>query len=334
MPVNIHDIARKAGLSVVTVSRVINNYPSVREVNREKVFLAMRELDYKPNAAAQSLARGSTGTIGLVAPSMSDSFESRIVASVESALRLKDMFMVLSIAGGGGDVIENAAMRLFQENRVDGILIMSPVGNGSYIMELKRKDFPFVLLDQYQSNLQVPSVTVDNYYGGYQATLALIRGGAKRIAHISGAGVFESSHERLRGYRKALEDHKLEIDDELVVPGDFSVEGGYNVMRGWIRKGIVPDAVFAADDNTAFGVIDAARESGIEIPRKLAVIGYDDHPFASLFHPGISTVRQPAEAMGAYGVEMLLDILGGKTKRISKMSLNPRLMLRETTMPV
>ncbi len=331
MPVNIYDIARKSGLSVVTVSRVLNNYPSVRESNRAKVLAAMKELDYTPNAAARTLARGKKGMIGLILPCFFDAFMSKVMSSVEEALRENGLFLAVASASDGSGFEEIGYAKHFLGDRVDGLLIMTPLIDNGFILELKKRNMPLVLLDQHQINLQVPTVTVDNFYGGYEATMSLIRSGAQRIAHISGSDIFESSRDRTRGYRKALEDSGMEIREELLVKGNFSVKCGYDVTKMWSDRGILPDAVFASDDNIAFGILDAAREAGIPVPQKLSIIGYDNHPFTAVFHPSISTVDQPAQKMAQSGVELLLDILGRKSRRISKIVLKPSIILRDTT---
>jgi DNA-binding LacI/PurR family transcriptional regulator len=331
MAVNIYDVAKKAGVSVVTVSRVLNNSPNVRESNRQKVMDAINELDYKPNAAARSLARGNTGMIGLVIPTIDDPFMSRAMLSAEKALRELGMFLVVSFALDDVDFTDSNCVKLFREDRVDGILIMSPIKDEGYIMELKKRDFPFVLLDQHHTGLQVPSVTVDNFYGGYQAAMSLIQGGAKKAAHICGSAIYESSIERLNGFKKALEDNGIEPDDELIVQGEFSVESGYNAACDWFKKGIIPDGIFAADDKIAFGVLDAAKKFKLKVPEDVSVIGYDDHPFASSLHPGLSTIRQPAEELGRSGVELLLDVIKGKVRRAATVTIKPQVVLRDTT---
>ena len=331
MSVNIYDVAKNAGVSVVTVSRVLNNYPNVRKSSLEKVMHAIKELDYKPNAAARSLAKGRTNMIGLVIPTANDYFMSEVLSSIEKSLRKKGMFLVVSFAADEIDFDNSNCIRLFREDRVDGILILSPIKNDKYLLELKRKDFPFVLLDQHHSNIQVPSVTIDNFSGGYTATKALLEGGAKKIAHICGPDIYESSSERLRGYKKALEDFNVKIDDRFIISGDFSVDCGYRITKEWIMNGTIPDAVFAADDNTAFGVIDAARKYNISIPGKLTLIGYDNHPFSSSLHPSLSTINQPTKELGEVGVDFLLNIIEGKIKSTSTIVLKPELILRETT---
>lgn len=332
MAVNIYDIAKKSGLSVVTVSRVLNNYPSVRESNRIKVAQAITELDYKPNAAARTLASGKAGMVALVIPNMQDHFMSGVMSSAEKSLRKNGLFMAVTSASDSSDFLKSSCASLFMEGRVDGILILAPVRDGGAILELKKRNIPFVLLDQHQMNNQVPCVTVDNFYGGYQATMSLIKGGARKIAHISGAKIYESSSERTRGYLKALKDSGMKADDGMLVEGDFTVACGYNAAVGWIKCGILPDAVFAANDNTAYGILDAAREYGIAVPQKLAIIGYDDHPFDSMLHPQMSTVKQPSEKIGEYGVKLLLDIIKNKPRKTSRVILKPEIILRGTTL--
>lgn len=159
---NIHDVAKKSGLSVVTVSRVINNSPSVREGNRRKVLSAMEELNYQPNSAARSLVRGKTGVIGMSITNFNDSFYDRVIRVVNRKLAEQGYFLALSIAENEDEGVNF----LFQKDRVDGIILLSPLEEKEYVEELKRKNIPFVLLDNQLQHEDVPSVVVDNYQGG------------------------------------------------------------------------------------------------------------------------------------------------------------------------
>lgn len=332
MAVNIYDIAKKTGLSVVTVSRVLNNNPNVRESNRIKVENAVKELDYRPNAAARTLSSGKAGMVALVVPHLNDAFGIQVMSSVEKALKSSELFMVVVSAASDTEFSESVYASLVMEGRVDGIIILTPLRNEDYFFELKKRNIPTVLLDQHQINLQTPAVSVDNFYGGYEATKSLINKGARSVAHISGADMFESSSERMRGYMQALRDSGIEPQDDLIVKGDFTVECGFQAVQSWINRGNLPEAVFAADDNTAFGVLNAAQANSISVPQQLAVIGYDDHPFASMLRPRLSTVRQPTEEIGEAGVQLLLDIINKKPRRSSKVTLKPSVILRETTL--
>lgn len=192
---NIHDVAKKSGLSVVTVSRVLNNSPSVREGNRQKVLSAIEELNYQPNSAARSLVRGKTGVIGMSITNFNDSFYDRVIRVVNRKLAEQGYFLALSIAENEDDGVNF----LFQKDRVDGIILLSPLEEKEYVEELKRKNIPVVLLDNQFQHEDVPSVLVDNYQGGYEATNHLISLGHTRIAYIGGPSVFLSVTERKRG---------------------------------------------------------------------------------------------------------------------------------------
>lgn len=325
MKVSIHDVAKKAGLSVVTVSRVLNQSPSVREKNREKVLRAMRELDYQPNAAARSLAKGRTGIIGLTLSTLNDSMFEAVVKEIGERLAERGYFLALSVADYG----EPFHRSLFQEDRVDGVILLSPIREDEYVMELKRKKIPFVLLDNQLRGSPAPSVIVDNFKGGYEAAKHLIDLGHTRIAHIAGPEVFLSSVERERGFRTALQEAGLE--PFAVERSPFEISSGYAIAKRWIEEDRLPTAVFAADDNIALGVVDAMKNEGIRVPERLSVVGFDDQMLASQFTPRLTTVRQPAERIGRSGVDLLLKWIDGSSRRNVTVQLEPELIVREST---
>jgi DNA-binding LacI/PurR family transcriptional regulator len=326
MKVNIFDVAKKSGLSVVTVSRVLNNAETVREKNRIRVLQAMKDLDYSPNAAARSLALGKTGIIGLTITTLHDSFLDMVVKEINDRLAEKGYFLALSISTGVGDSWHGS---MFQEDRVDGLILLSPIDEDLYVLELKKKNIPFIMVDNQHNHPSVSSVIVDNYKGGYDATKHLIELGHTDIAHIRGSELFLSSRERERGYLSAMAE--AGIIPYCVEQGDFTITSGYNIASGWIRSGRLPSAVFAADDLMAFGVIDALKNEGIRIPRDISIVGFDDHFLASELRPLLTTVRQPAEKIGSHSVDILLRIINGTSKRNATLQLEPELIVREST---
>lgn len=326
MKVSIFDVAKKAGLSVVTVSRVLNNASSVREKNREKVLQAMKELDYQPNAAARSLARGRTGVIGLALTTLNDSVFDAVVKEVGDRLAERGYFLAMSIAGYEDSSFHRT---LFQEDRVDGVILLSPLREEEYVLELKKKKIPFVLLDNQLRASQAPSVIVDNYKGGYDAARHLIELGHTRIAHIAGPDWFLSSKERERGFRAALTEAGLQPFG--VERGTFEISSGYAIARRWIETGSLPTAVFAADDYIALGVMDAMKNEGIRVPQDLSIVGFDDQIIASQFRPMLTTIRQPAEQIGKHGVDLLLKWIDGSSRRNATVQLEPELIVREST---
>jgi len=326
MKVSIFDVAKKSGLSVVTVSRVLNNSSSVRAKNREKVLQAMKELDYQPNASARSLALGKTGIIGLTITTLHDSFFDAVVKELNDRLAAHGYFLALSISKSYEDAFHRS---LFQEDRVDGVILLSPTDEDEYLSELKKKKIPFVMIDNSKNHPSVPSIVVDNFKGGYEATKHLIELGHTEIAHIAGPDMFLSSRERERGYLAALEDAGLK--PYLAERGTFEIASGYEIAMRWIDEGKLPQALFAADDYIALGVIDACLNRGIRIPEKLSVVGFDDQKFASEFRPMLTTVRQPADKIGAAGVELLLGAMNDPGERKAALLIEPELIVREST---
>ncbi|GIO88197.1 LacI family transcriptional regulator [Paenibacillus faecis] len=324
---NIHDVAKKSGLSVVTVSRVLNNSPSVREVNRQKVLKAIEELNYQPNSAARSLVRGKTGVIGMSITNFNDSFYDRVIRVVNRKLAEQGYFLALSIAEN--EVEDNF---LFQRDRVDGIILLSPLRENEYVVELKRKNIPFVLLDNQFQHEDVPSVIVDNYQGGYEATKHLIDLGHTQIAHIGGPSVFLSVEERKRGYVQALNEAGL-TPFGMEFCG-FTVSSGYEVAKRWIREDKLPTAIFSGDDFIALGVVQALREEGILVPHDISVVGFDDQQFVGEFFPRLTTVRQPEAQMGSIGVDLLLKLINGEVMPAAVTKLAPQFLVRESTAPV
>lgn len=325
MRVSIFDVAKKSGLSVVTVSRVLNNATSVREKNREKVLQAMKDLDYRPNASARSLASGKTGIIGLILNTLHDTALDAVVTEINDCLAEHDYFLALSVSKDEDTFYRS----MFQEDRVDGVILLSPTNSDVYIMELKKRKIPFVILDNQQRNPTVPSVIVNNYKGGYDATKHLIDLGHTQIAHIRGPEPLISSRERERGFLVALEEAGLEPFG--IEQGIFSITSGYQIARRWIESGQLPTAVFAADDFIAIGIMDAFKNEGIRIPQDVSVVGFDDQTYSEEFHPSLTTVRQPVEKIGRQGVKMILKLIKEPSKRNVIAEFDPELIVREST---
>lgn len=330
MKYNIYDVAKKAGVSIVTVSKVINNSQTVREGNRQKVLQAMKELNYNPSAAARSLASGRTGVIGLLIDNLTDSFLSSALGAINEYLEDNGYFLALSLINESKINNDNIPF-LFQQDRVDGLLIVSPVCEDTYILDLKGKKIPFVLMDNQKFHPSIPSVIVNNYKGGYDATRHLLELGHKKILHISGPGLYMSSNDREAGYRAAMTE--AGCAPYVINSSSFSIESGYKIVKQLISENKLSGftSIFAADDYIALGVIDAFKNSNIKVPGDISVIGYDDQELAASFHPGLTTIRQPADEMGRIGAEMLLKIIKGEVKRYNTIKLDPDIVIREST---
>lgn len=330
MKYNIYDVARKAGVSIVTVSKVINNSETVREGNRQKVLQAMKELNYNPSSAARSLASGRTRVIGLIVDNLTDTFLSSALGAINKCLEKNGYFLALSLMQEPDNDDPVKIPYLFQEDRVDGLLIMSPIHEDTYILDLKGKKIPFVLLDNQKNHPSIPSILVNNHKGGYDAARHLIGLGHKKILHISGPRVYMSSREREKGYSDAMLEAGLAPDIKNC--DEFSIACGYEIARKLIKGGLPNHTgIFAADDLIALGVMDALKNANINVPGDISIIGYDDQELASSFHPGLTTIRQPAEEMGRIGAETLIKIIKGELKRYNTLKLDPHIVIREST---
>lgn len=328
MKVSIYDVAEKAGVSVVTVSRVLNNSPTVRKSSITKVMDAVKALNYQPSAAARSLARGKTNVIGLMLPNLSDSFLSEVVQHINIELSNHNYALAISILDSKEATIKESKNLFFGQDRVDGMLVLTPLYEAEIIKVLEDKKVPFVVMDNQTYPFKVPSVVIDNFKGGYSVGKALIEMGHEKIAHIGGPVDFLSAEDRFIGFKKALEEMGLE--PWRVVRNTFDIESGYDAVMHWHGQGELPSAIFCGDDNILFGALDALRQVGLSVPEDISLVGYDDHPFCEKFHPKLSTVKQPAAQMATEAVRLLMDVMNGQVKRNKIVKLEPELIMRES----
>ena len=332
MPINIQDVAVKAGVCVTTVSLVLNNNGRVRESNRQKVLQAIADLGYNPNAAARTLAKGKTEVLGIILPTLNDPFWADLVTAIERAAFEEGYLVALALTLDNSDeVIKKLWVKLFSESRVDGIMVIAPEYETDYISELRSRDFPLVLLDNNENNLKVPSVVVDNLKGGYLATRHLIELGHTRIGHIVGDLKYQSARGRLQGFRNAMNQAGLAIREEWVCEGGFHFERAFRIASEWLTRPERPTAIFAADDDMASGLVEAARQLHLKLPEDLSIVGYDDSPFCSRVLPRLTTVRQPAAAMAKEAVQLLLRYIAAKPPRTKTAVIAPELIVREST---
>ena len=323
--VSLEDVARYCGLSTVTVSRVLNHSPSVREYNRQKVMEAIEALGYIPNAAARTLARGTTGIIGMITPGLQDPFFSQIVQEVNNGLISHNLFLAISItANQGCDYI-------LQQQRVDGMMLLAPGMEDEFVPRLKSQKVPFVVLDSQNRNADYSCILVDNFDGGYQVGRHFLDLGHRRVGFIGGPRELVNSSEREHGLQAALAGEGLSVVRSE--RGQFCFADGYRIMTAWIGQGVVPPAIFAADCNLALGVITALREHGYRVPQDVSVCGFDDEPMAQEYIPALTIVAQPVSALAECAIEQLMIWSGGERPKQLIYRLKPKLVVRESTAP-
>jgi len=331
---NLEDIAKKAGVSRATVSRVINNDPKVSAATRERVWNVIRQENFQLNPAARALVRRQTEIIGVVVPTAENIFFTdnnyftQILAGVSQSSRERD-YAVLLWLGELTDDDEHLMQKVSNNRLMDGIIIASLTHDHPLFKRLQTLQYPFVMIDRpLEYADQINYVSIDNVQAAEALTTHLIRLGRRRIAHITGDMRISDAHERLQGYKNALTHAGLPIDHDLIVEGHFNRLSGYEATKHLLSY--APDAVFAASDTVAVGVLQAAREAGLGVPEDLAVIGFDDVDVAAQSIPTLTSVRQPLIEKGAVATRLLIDLIQGRVSGPQHIILNAELIIRQS----
>lgn len=310
MSATIKDVARRAGVSVATVSRVFNDSSPVREKTRRRVLDAAHALNYMPNGAARSLITSKTETLGVLLPDLYGEFFAEIIRGIDRTARARGYHVLMS--GSHDDEDETRAVMNALHGRADGLLIMSSRIDVRLFESLLPEGLPVVLMNcKVEGPLPYDVLNVDNYDGAYAMVTHLTAHGHRRIAMIKGPDRNHDARKRLQGYRDALRDGTGVRDAALEIDGDFMQATGYRVVPEILRLRPRPTALFAANDSMAIGALGALHEAGIRVPEDLAVAGFDDVPSARFMSPPLSTVRVPVYEMGARATEYLLDAVHG-----------------------
>jgi len=304
--VTIQDVARAAGVSPMTVSHVLNAHPHVKDSTRERVLLAIEELDYRVNVAARNLRTGRTGTIGLAVPEVDRPYFGQLAAEIISAAEKRGMRVVIEQTGATREN-ELDALFLSRKRMYDG-LILSAVGLGAADIDLLRVGYPVVILGERIFQGPVDHVAMPNVEGAASATRHLIEQGAKRIAMLDGAlsDDIDMSHLRANGYRQALAAAGIAFDPELLRPLDvFTMKSGETTIRAAVRDGVKFDGVFCVTDTVAIGVLRGLATEGIRVPQQVKVIGFDNIREAEFTVPSLSSVDPDHAAMAEKAVDLL-----------------------------
>ena len=320
VPPTISDVARRAGVSIATVSRVLNRSVPVDAGMVERVHAAVKELNYVPHAAARTLASRRTDTLGLVLPEIGGEFFQPLLRGIEAGSN--EMGYGLLIHSTRLPRPENAPRRPLGEHNTDGLLVFTEGLDEKELTRLNRIGFPVVLLHQSPpESLQIPVVTIENQTGVQRIVEHLIDvHGCRRIVFLRGPEGHEDSRWREKGYRQALKNRKIPFDPALVLMGGFDPAAAHAAVEQLIRKGTDFDAIFTGDDDSAVGVILALQEAGLKIPEDIAVVGFDDSIIARTVTPLLTTVRSPLEEVGRAAVRQLIRLIRGE-------EVEPRLTL-------
>lgn len=331
--VRIEDVAAAAGVSIKTISRVLNREPNVREATRKRVEDICARLEYQPNRFARGLAGQRSYVVALVYNNPSLNYLMEIQGGVLEACHAQHYNLVLAPIGDGKARIAADMRGLFEHSGPDGVILIPPLtDNATVLAHLRDNAVPFACVAPRNTRDRI-GVRMDDRAAVRELMAHLIGLGHRRIGHIMGASAHGACHWRHAGYRDALEQAGIDYDPALVVPGEFVFESGIRGGNHLLDLAQPPTAIFAANDDTAAGVIRVARERGVAVPRELSVFGFDDTSIARHIFPALSTVHQPTADMGRIAtLELLQDIRGDEPGRM--VDVTHSLVLRESTGPV
>jgi len=325
--VTLEMIAREAGVSPSTVSRILNGTARVSEMKRKAVEQTIERYNFQPNAIARGLAKGRTYSIGVLTQFLGSPFYGEGLRGIEEALQSTG-FAPLFVSGHWDLKDEIRAMTLLQSRRVDGIIVMTGKLSDQHLIEYAQR-LPIVITGRDLEAPNLVSLNVNDYLASYQATQHLIELGHTRIAYISGPEDHPDSVERLRGYRDALENASLTWDPNLVVQADFHEAGGVLAINQLVNSRQGFTAVFAANDQMAYGVRLGLYRLNIRVPEDISLVGFDDLPNSIYTMPPLTTIRQPIYDVGRLAAELILKMIGGEEVQSSKLQLE--LVVREST---
>jgi DNA-binding LacI/PurR family transcriptional regulator len=328
----IQDVAAKAGVSVATVSRVMNGSPRVSADAQARVLEAIDRLDYHPNLLGRNLRRTETRMVLVVLPSIANPFYAGIVEGIEETAHREGYNVLLCNTGSDPDR-ERLYLGMLSQRLADGAILMAPELG---VEELERlcRSHPLVQCCEYLDGASVSHVTIDNRAAARDAVRHLIALGHQRIGLIMFEPFYASQHARIKGYRDALAESGIEAVQSIFAEGDYGYETGRLAARNMLRlpEAIRPTAIFAGSDLMALGAVQAAREAGLSVPKDLAVVGFDDIDVATMGEPQLTTVAQPQHDLGRVSMEVLLRQLRGESTVPEDIDLPHELRIRESTM--
>ncbi len=329
----LEDVARQAGVSRSTVSRVVNDHPNVRPDVRRRVLEVIQSTGYHPNEAARTLASQRSRTIGLILPHsvsffFTDPYYPHLTKGIAQGCNHNDYTLALFLVGSLEDE-EKIFPRVSRKGLLDGVIVQSGHhGDQGIIGRMVDANIPLVVVGRPFRSDNVSYIDVDNVNAAYNAVSHLVRAGRRRIATITGPTTSTVGIDRKMGYQRALIDRGRKIDEALIKEGDFTEAGGYYAMQQLLP--LKPDAVFAASDIMAYGAMRAAKDAGCRIPEDIAFVGFDDLPVATHSSIQLTTMRQPVVQFGASAVDILIDLIENGINPPRHIILGTELVIRES----
>lgn len=325
----IKEVSELAGVSLATVSRVVNNSGQVKAATREKVETAMKSLGYRPNFIARSLASSKSNTVGYVVPELHGSFFGDMLSGTEKRLKTADKHLFIA-AGHSNEADEINAIESLLDRRCDALILHLEAVSNEYLIELANNGLDFVVVNRYIESIAERCVSLNNKLGGYLATQTLIQHGHKDIGYISGNLWKNDAAARFTGHRMALEEANIGFNRLLVFEGDFQAESGYNGMVNFLEGPILPSAVACGNDEMAYGAMQAIREQGFDIPKHISIIGFDNIEFSRFSFPRLSTINYPMDKIGDAAAGWVLYNIYGLGEQNKQQLFAPEFVSRDS----
>ena len=328
----IKEVSHHAKVSPATVSRVLNGTVPVASDTKKRVLDAVEKLNYQPNVFARGLVTNRSGGIGVVVNEISSPYYSGIVRSIEAVIEAAGMHLIVS-SGHADAAFERKAASYLVQRRSDALILqletLSDVELLRWLEHHLPEETPVVIMGRNITELGERCIYLDNEKGGFLATQHLLEQGHRRIAHITGPLAIKDSRDRLQGYRRALEAAELPYDETFVVEADFTEEGGQHAAQRLLSRKLDLSAIFSANDQMAAGILHTLRAHGLDIPRDISLVGYDDVFIARYFYPALTTVQQPLEEMGRAAAHLALAALEGREVEVTR-KFEPELVVRQS----
>ena len=325
----INEIAKIAGVSKATVSRVLNNKPDVLPETRERIKAIILKYDFEPNAFATAIANKSCKTFGVIIINdanfvLANPYYNEVIRGLSIEAKNHGYHLILTYAEG------DDYLSIVKQKRVDGLFLISPIRNHKNVIDqIKELGTPFVATSRMPGVNDINFIYNDDYNGACLAVEHLIQLGHRRIGMINNSSVMASSEERHDGYRDTLKKHGMPYEEKLVIVGDTSIPSGYDAIQKLLREKDIT-GVFVAGDLMAAGAISAINEAGLKVPEDISIVGYDDIPLAGYLHPPLTTVRQNPYEKGRHAVKMMLDVLNKNNKEYVMMKMQVELIVRKS----
>jgi DNA-binding LacI/PurR family transcriptional regulator len=329
---SMNDIARKAGVSIATVSRVINNNGNVNDVTRAKVLKAIKDLKYQPSRVAKRLRSKtlSSHMLGVLIPDIQNPFYVDVLRGIEETAYSRN-YAIIMCNYGQDEKKQKFYLEILRSEAIDGLIAAPAKEDDPLLKKIVSDGLPVVCVDRGLKDMDVDIVVVDNREGAYNAVKHLIESGYSRIAYISGLTTIPTSRQRELGYRDALAEYRLPVDESLIRHGDSKYNSGQDLCRELLSMKNPPDAIFAGNNLITLGALETIHTMGLKIPQDIAIIGFDDMIWSSSLSPSLTAVRQPAWEIGKRAGELLIQRIEEPGRACIQMILKTELMKRSST---